>query len=195
MRGTSWALVLWLCGCAGGAPAGRTPEPPAAGSASYAPFEAGSVLAYETHDDGSGERGLVVLRVSRPRPSLVELDDGGSVQRLYVEGADLRHATGGYLLKGPLQRGASFRGRFGRVTVTRVDVAVKVPAGSFTGCLETMEETPARDKRARTVFCPGVGMVTLEVEGDGGAGGGRVRFVLKSYGPAVDLDAPPPDPK
>jgi hypothetical protein len=147
------------------------------------------VLAYETEDETTGGRGLVVLRVRRPRPGLVELDDGGSVQRLYVEGSDLRHATGGYLLRGPLQQGATFRGRFGQVMITRTNVTVKVPAGSFTGCLETEEATPAKDKRATTVFCPDVGMVTLVVEGNTGLDVTTVRFVLRSFGPAVDLGA------
>ena len=191
MRTSSWAIALCLAGCAGAPPPAASPRPARTPSTEYAPFEDGTVLAYETQDESTGERGLVVLRVRRPRPGLVELDDGGNVQRLYVEGRDLRHATGGYLLKRPLQKGATFRGSFGEVTITDTDVALRVPAGSFVECLETVEQTPRRDKRARTVFCPGVGMVLLEVEGGEGADVARIRFELRSYGPAVDLGATP----
>jgi len=189
MRRIDWAACLLVVGCGSTLPPLPAPKPAPAKSGSLAPFEDGTVLAYETGSRATGGRGLVMLRVHRPRPGLIELDDGHAVQRLYVEGNDLRHGEGGYLLKGPFTQGTVFPGRFGQVTVTGTDVVARVPAGSFVGCLETTEQSPTGDKRARTVFCPDVGMVSLEVEGATGHGHGAVRYVLKSYGPAVDFAA------
>ncbi len=155
----------------------------------YAPLEAGTVLAYRTSSEGSGERGLIVWRVRRPREGLIELDDGGHVERLEVEPNALRHATGGYWLKAPLRQGACWPGRGGEVCVKSLERSVEVPAGTFTDCLETEElrGNEATGMRTLTVFCPHVGMVLLEVEGWAVGTVALERAELESYGPAVDI--------
>jgi hypothetical protein len=74
------------------------------------------------------------------------------------------------LLKRPLQLGAEFRGEFGRVRITRVDVTVKVPAGRFTDCLETVEERSEGplSQSSTKLFCPEVGIVSLHTEAESG---------------------------
>ncbi len=181
--------------CSGGGP------PPAAPAATpnpgdvtpFAPLADGTVLSYETESDRTG-RGLIVLQVRRPRPDLVELDDGGHVERLTVDDAGLRYATGGYWLKAPLRVGACWDGRAGQVCITSVSEAVQVPAGDFTGCVATLEllESGPDGSRTRTVFCPGVGMALLEVEGWAGEAPMRERAVLRYAGPRIDLNHPAP---
>jgi hypothetical protein len=192
-RLTPCAVLVLAVGCgssqatkSAARPSGHTPAGPVD---RYLPFRAGTVLAYESADENTGQRGVVMLRVSRPRPDRVELNDGGQVQRLDVDSTGVSHAAGGFLLKTPLTAGATFPGRFGKVTITKTDVSVQVPAGSFTGCLETEEAAPGGQGKATTVFCPDVGIVSLDVESLTDGEYGRVRLVLRSYGAAVDIEA------
>ncbi len=190
---TPYVALVLAAGC--GSPqapktaADRSDTVPAGPVDRFLPFRAGTVLAYESEDENTGQRGVVMLRVSRPRPDRVELNDGAQVQRLDVDATGISHATGGFLLKAPLVSGATFPGRFGEVTITRTDVSVQVPAGRFTGCLETEEAAPGGQGKATTVFCPDVGIVSLDVETVADGEYGRVRLVLRSHGAAVDIDA------
>jgi len=187
-------LALALAVGCGGSQATQTAADPSDAVAvgpvdRFLPFRAGTVLAYESEDENTGQRGVVMLRVSRPRPDRVELNDGGQVQRLDVDPNGISHATGGYLLKTPLATGATFPGRFGTVTITKTEVSVQVPAGKFAGCLETEEAAPGGQGKATTVFCPDVGIVSLDVESVADGEYGRIRLVLRSHGAAVDVDA------
>ena len=99
-------------------------------------------------------------------------------------------ATGAYVLKAPFSLGAQWSGEHGSdIRITSVDRAIQVPAGSFVGCLETVETLAER--RTTTIYCPEVGIVSLEVEAPR-QGGGRAleRAVLRSFGAPVDLAAP-----
>lgn len=175
------------------APAAPTATPNPGEVTPFAPFVDGTVLSYDTESDRTG-RGIIVLQVRRPHPDLVELDDGGHVERLYVDDAGLRYATGGYWLKAPLQVGACWAGRAGQVCITSVSETVQVPAGDFTGCVATLEqlESGPDGSRTRTVFCPGVGMALLEVEGWAGEAPVRERAVLRYAGPRIDLSVSSP---
>ena len=191
-RAWTCTALLLMASCGGPTPAqtpsGSSEAAPVGPVDRFLPFRAGTVLAYESEDENTGQRGVVMLRVARPRPDRVELDDGGQVQRLDVGPTGVSHATGGFLLKTPLVTGATFTGRFGEVKITKTDVAVRVPAGSFTGCLETVEAAPGGQGQARTVFCPDVGIVSLEVESAAEGDYGSVRLLLRSYGAAVDIE-------
>jgi hypothetical protein len=100
----------------------------------------------------------------------------------------VRLETGGHWLKEPLRRGACWRGRTGETCVTAVELRVSVPAGRFEGCVRTVERG-AGAARVTTVFCPGVGMVSLEVVGEIEGQPARELALLKSYGPRVDVNA------
>lgn len=155
----------------------------------FLPFEPDTVSAFETSSENSGEKGVFMMQISRPRADAVELDIGGKVQRLTIvpEGAQL--ATGGWLLKAPLQEGAVFKGQFGEVRISSTNRSIQVPAGNFDGCIETVEESQVAQRRVTTVFCRKVGIVLLEAEGKLGDDYGRERAVLKSHGPKVDINS------
>ena len=201
VRRRSRSLSLWLLGL--GAACAAAPEKPADTGPKlgptvgvverFLPLPDDSVMAYDTVDEETSERGLVVLRIERPRPGRVELRDGGRVQRLAVMPDGVSHITGGYLLKAPIARGASFPGRFGQVTISRTDLKVSVPAGQFSGCVETIEEDSNGSKRATTVYCPDVGMVSLMAEGASEGELLSIRFELRSYGPALNIAELPPE--
>jgi hypothetical protein len=151
----------------------------------YLPLVDGTVYTYETSSEETGEQGVLMLHVVRPRPERAELVVAGRPQLLELGPDGARYATGGYLLRQPLFVGAQYQGSFGTVRVTSTDQRLTTPAGSFEHCIETIEEN--RAKRARTVFCRDVGMVLLEVEGLGSETLGLERAVLRSHGPRVDL--------
>jgi hypothetical protein len=46
-----------------------------------------------------------------------------------------------------------------RSTVIATDVSIDVPAGSFSGCIETEDTNPLDGSTERKVYCPGVGIV------------------------------------
>jgi hypothetical protein len=181
--------------CAG---RGRTAPPAAAANpmdvARFLPLAEGTVLSYDTRSERTGT-GIIVLQVRRPRPGVVELDDGGRVERLYVERDGLRYGTGEYWLKAPLQEGGCWAGRLGEVCIESVDATARVPAGDFTGCVTTVERVGSAADGAwrRTVFCPGVGMVLLEAEGWSNDARVQERAELRYAGPRIDLPKPPVD--
>jgi hypothetical protein len=155
----------------------------------YLPLVHDTVFAYETSSEATGETGVLMMSIARPRPDLAEVKIGSRVQRLDLSKEGIRHATGGYLLKAPLAVGSRYKGQFGEVRITTLDRAVEVPAGKFKGCLETVEETqvPAA-KRATTVFCPDVGIVILVAEGTSDGEYTVERAQLRSHGPRIDIN-------
>jgi hypothetical protein len=190
-------VVCWLaCGC-GASPAAQNnsklgPTKPAITDIErYMPLKADTVYAFETSIENSGEKGVLMMHVERPRANQAVLTVGGKAQRLEIAPQGIRLANGGWLLKAPLQVAAHFRGQFGEVVVRSTDATVDVPAGRFTGCVETIEESPAVKKRVTTVFCPDIGIVSLDAEGSIGDEFGRERALLRSYGPRVDINELP----
>lgn len=190
------ASLAWACG---GGPVARNdsklgPTKPAITDVErYMPLKADTVYAFETLIENSGEKGVLMMHVERPRPNQAVLTVGGKAQRLDLEKQGIRLANGGWLLKAPLAVAAHFKGQFGEVVVRSIDASVEVPAGRFSGCVETIEESPAVKKRVVTVFCPDIGIVSLEAEGSVGDDYGHERAVLRSYGPRVDINALPPE--
>jgi hypothetical protein len=151
------------------------------------PLTDDTVLSYETMSD-TGETGIMVFNVRRPRPDMAELDVAGRIQRLDVQDTSVAVKAGGYLLRAPIAQGASFQGSFGVVTITELGKSATLPAGKFERCVVTVEETRTPFKRATSTYCPGVGLVELIVEGDVGGDIGRVESRLKTYGKRVVLE-------
>jgi hypothetical protein len=196
IRAAALALAVLVAGCA--EQASPPPKPARAlpahtGIERYFPLDHDTVFSYETYAENTGQRGVLVLRVRRPRADLAELDVAGRIQRIYVDKKGLALATGGHLLRAPLELGAAWVGDFGKVEITAVDRAVRVPAGSFKGCIETVERIQSGEikKRTLTVFCPDVGIALRETEGQSGSEIALERLELKSYGPAFSYDPVP----
>jgi len=182
---TLGALSLALaCGSPQPAPETKPKAATKVGVTRYLPLEDATVFSYETRVDPDGERGLLVLEVRRRRPELAELVVAGRAQRLNVSEGAIELVTGGALLREPLTEGATWRGDFGRVRVTSVARTVTVPAGTFQGCLETVEEMTSAEgtKRTITAFCPDVGITLRETEVEQDAQHATERLALKSFG-------------
>jgi hypothetical protein len=173
----------------GSPPAATAPRPaPVSDVSRYLPLEHDTVFAYDTVAEQNGETGILIMHVSRPRRDMAEVKIGGRAQRLDITDNGISHATGGHLLKVPLAVGARYKGQFGEVSVTSLNKAIEVPAGKFSGCIETVEQaqTPVQ-KKVTTVFCPDVGMVQLIAEGMVDGDYLTERANLRSYGPRIDL--------
>lgn len=188
--------AAFVLGCASDPPPRAAPKQSAAPTSSvlrYMPLKDDTVYAYRTEAENTGEKGVLMLHVTRAAAGLVELDVGGKVQRLEILKTGIRDLDGGFLLKAPIVLGATWPGTGGQVRVAAVDKEMKVPAGTFVGCIETIEErtVPNGHKRVTTDFCPHVGIVRLEVEAQLGVQHAVESAVLRSFGKRIDLGATP----
>jgi len=199
MQSTFLAIAIGLAeaACGGAKPPAEDPvirigdETKTSEAVTFMPLEHDTVFSYDTQTD-AGEKGILVLQVSRPRGERVDLKVGSHVERLQIDSLGIAYVQGGYLLKSPLTAGATWRSKAGTVRVDAVDQAVTVPAGTFKGCLRTVEESrdPTASKVVRSVYCPHVGLVSLDVEGTSDSGYEHQVVSLRSFGPRVDLGSP-----
>ena len=188
-RSAAW-FVLGLLGPACASSQSTPVQAPKAAVVSelgrYLPLENNTVFSYESYIEDTNERGLVVFEIARPRPELAELSIAGQVRRrYYFEPGGVRSGQGGYLLKSPLSLNSEWTGDDGKVRVTSVAQSVDVPAGKFSGCIQTVEQAQlaSATRTTTTVFCPGVGITTLQIEGEQNGTSVLQRLRLKSFGP------------
>lgn len=186
------SLSLWIAAMSAACASGPAAQPNSAPAASpdeltrYLPLENDTVFSYATYIEETNERGLAVFEIKRPRPELAELSIAGKVRkRYYFEPGGVRSSQGGYLLKLPLEQNAEWRGDDGNVKVTNVNLSVDVPAGKFSGCIQTVEDAQlgAARRRTTTVFCPGVGITVLEINAEQEGMSVLQRLSLKAFGP------------
>lgn len=153
----------------------------------FLPFENQTVLSFVTRDDLGGSS-YFVMEIERPSEARGEIWIAGRRTRFQISPRRIERAEGGIWLAEPLEVGRSFPGPFGQTTIESVSERVTVPAGTFEGCVVTLERSEA--KTAESTYCPGVGLVRLVVEGASDADVTRVQSELTSYGPRVDLRSP-----
>ena len=188
VRGIGLCFVLLLALPSCGAPPAKSADGALAGSASEAerwlPLKNDTVFSYVTTDE-VGATGIYVMEISRPRPALAELKVAGKIFRRYIGKDGVQAAGGGHVLRVPLSTDAKWQGEFGQVSVKSMSRTIKVPAGDFGDCIETLESvtTPDYTKSATSVFCPGVGMVYYKVEGEQDGVTLSQKLELKSFGP------------
>jgi len=175
------------CGDGKGVEATTTPMKVASSGSSvesYFPLEEGRIYNYVTSENG--ETGMLVAKVHRTDASHGELRLSNATKRFVYSPAGVAYDNGLFILKAPLDVGATWPGEHGGTTrVASVDASPKVAAGSYGSCVQTVEEggRPPGSKFV-TTYCPGVGMVLLEVH----AAGGEAKAELKSYGAPVKID-------
>jgi len=180
-------LAALAVGC-GGEPPARSPDGSVGGPVTDVqrlyPLEHNTVFSYATTSE-TGETGIYIIEVGRPRKTMAELKVAGNVFRRYVSKDGVQAPGGGYVLRSPLSKDAEWRGEFGEVSIKSMSRSVKVPAGEYRNCLETYEtaDTPAYTKSATAIFCPGIGMVYYSVEGEQGGVKVSQKLELKSFGP------------
>jgi len=173
----------------GGATTWTEPSSGARGASSgsdverFFPLVDGHVYHYTKVDDTS-EGGLLVARVFRADPKHGELRFPAGVKRFeYRADGVVLVPAGTYVLKAPLDVGATWKGEHGGTTkIVAGDAAIDVPAGHFSGCVQTLEEVRGdRHVRYLMTFCPNTGVVVLEAA----SGSSFERAELRSYGAPV----------
>lgn len=150
----------------------------------YFPLEEGRIYHYVTSE--AGEPGMLVAKVHRTDAAHGELRLSNATKRFVFSPDGVAYESGAFILKGPIVIGTSWPGEHGGTTrITNVHATPKVAAGTYASCVETIEEGGhPPGSRYVTTFCPGVGMVALEVQATGGA----AKAELKSYGPPVTIE-------
>lgn len=182
-------LVSMLAACAHD-PANSTAATPTVTSGTalerYFPLQNNKVYAYDTEENG--ERGWLTLRTRRVNAREGELIAASRKAKHYRYGAEQIDGDNyAVVLKTPLDVGTTWTSEgVHRITVSRINLDIKVPAGTYAGCIETTQVTPSSmtpEARTLTVFCPDVGITKLEVQ-DGH--GGYARVQLKSYAAPIE---------
>lgn len=150
----------------------------------YMPLVDGTVFSYETIATPKNERGMFTIQVRRTGGNRVTLQLGGKTEFVRTGRDGIAFETGGYLLKAPVYKGSSFQGASGTVVVKDAGVSVNVPEGRFANCVRTVEGGGEQVREVVTVYCPHVGIVSLDTEDFRGV---RQAARLKSHGPRVDV--------
>jgi hypothetical protein len=187
------ATIALTAGCASHPPV-VTVAPVPAGNPEleverYLPLQDGTVFSYDTHSEANNASGVLIVQISRPRQGRVDLRMGSRTERLQLDAYGVAYVEGGYLLRPPFATGSNWKGRSGTVRVANADESIAVPAGKFDGCLRTVEESQETglSRTVTSVYCPHVGLVSVDVEGETGEQHDRETAVLRSFGPRVDI--------
>lgn len=152
----------------------------------FFPLTDGTIYTYQTETDRGPD--MFMVRVRRVGSDSALLLTGSNVRSLTIKPDSIHRAGGGFVLQAPLSKGTSWQGDRGTVRVVDDNHQVTVPAGSFKGCVLTVEEIGG-DARGRitTSFCPEVGIVRMVVEEWHGADQASQTIELRSFGPPTDL--------
>ena len=129
---------------------------------------------------------MLVAKVHRVDATHGELRLSNATKRFVYTPEGVAYDGGAFILKAPLEVGASWPGEHGGVTrIVSTSASPNVPAGAYGSCVQTVEDggRPLGSKYT-TTYCPGVGMVLLDVV----ASGGEARAALKSYGAPAKIE-------
>lgn len=178
----SVVLVSLAASCSG---TSEVKAPAASGTATsgsaaerFFPLVEGKLYHYVTRENG--ETGMLVARVHRTDATHGELRLSNATKRFVYGPSGVSYDGGATILKAPVEPGTTWPGEHGGTTkIAATEANVTVAAGTYSGCVQTVEEG-GRIPGARyaTTYCPGVGMVLLEVS----AVGAEARAELKKYG-------------
>jgi hypothetical protein len=160
-RWLATTVWLWLsAGCATApAPAGETVEIDP--HAMY-PLEEGNAWSYDI-DTGQAATTLAITRVEKRSGSEAHVRTGRKLVFYELVPEGIRLARGGaWLLRTPFELGAKWDAPGGRAArIVAVDRLAQTHAGTFDGCIEVLETGGELDLEVRTVYCPGVGPVSV----------------------------------
>jgi len=129
----------------------------------FFPLRAGNAWSYDV-DTGAPSTTLGVTRVEAFDGRFAEVRTGRVTVRYEVLPEGLRVPPDDvWLLRAPLQEGASWPARGGRTArLVSTDTRIETRAGKFEGCIEVLETGGKLELEIRIVYCPGVGPVALD---------------------------------
>jgi len=154
------ALHCLSAACAG--QNSNAPPPRGVNPSDLYPLHAGNAWSYDV-DTGAASTTLAVTRVESVDGRLAEVRTGSVVLRYEMLEEGIRVPPGdAWIIRAPVQEGASWPGRGGRTaTVVSIGASQRTGVGTFEGCVEVMETGGTLELEVRTVYCPGVGPVSV----------------------------------
>jgi len=139
-----------------------TPVPSLDDPRDFYPMQVGNAWSYDV-DTGEGTTTLAVTRVESFDGRVAALRTAKAIVRYEAMPDGIRLATGdAWLLRAPLEVGTTWSapgGREAELLSRRASVAT--PAGTFQSCIEVREVGGKLDLEVRTVYCSGVGPVSV----------------------------------
>lgn len=199
MKRLTSMLVAIALGCGG---TQREAKPPRAmkyaGVLAYYPFENGMQWSFMIYGP-PGAPGLLKLDkviAFDGKTAVVQSGDSSLTYRVAQE-AIYREPAHVALLKWPIRLGDKWLGAKGStVEITKIDAKITVEAGTFEGCVETTERVGGDAAGIlRTMFCPDVGPVMVEIHELNAPPGEMAAHLvgrLRAYGQPVTLAPAPP---
>jgi hypothetical protein len=126
------------------------------------PLQSGNAWSYDV-DTGEASTTLAITRVEAFDGRIAEVHTGHAIVRYEVLAEGIRVPPGDvWLVRAPLVEGAIWPGRGGRTArLISISARVETGAGSFDRCVEVLETGGKRELEVRTVYCPGVGPVSV----------------------------------
>ena len=157
------AAVAALCLVA--ACAGKSPAPPSRtvlDPSDFYPLRAGNAWSYDV-DTGEASTTLAVTRVEAFDGRIAEVRTGQAIVRYEVLAEGIRVPPGDvWVIRAPLVEGVTWPGRGGRIArIVSIDTTEETSAGTFDRCVEVLETGGKLELEVRTVYCPGVGPVSV----------------------------------
>jgi hypothetical protein len=162
---TSGVRAVAAAFCLASACAGQGPPPSdqvALQPSELYPLKTGNAWSYDV-DTGEASTTLAITRVEAFDGRIAEVRTGHAVVRYEVLAEGIRvPPRDAWLVRVPLVEGATWPGRGGRTArLIATDTNIETPAGAFERCVEVLETGGKLELEVRTVYCPGVGPVSL----------------------------------
>ena len=152
-----------IAGVACGAASTVTKSAPSDDPREFYPLHAGNAWSYDV-DTGDSVTTLAITRVEAFDGRIAEVHTGRSVLFYEVSAEGIREPdANAWILRAPLREGASWPGRGGRsARVVAVESSARTAAGDFDDCVEVLETGGKLELEVRTLYCRGVGPVSVE---------------------------------
>lgn len=127
------------------------------------PLREGNAWSYDV-DTGEAKTTLAIVRVEAFDGHVAFVRNAESLLQYEVLAEGIRMAsTDAWLIHAPLRAGATWSAPRGRTaTVSSMDLRVVTAAGTFDACVEVVEVGGELELEVRTVYCPGVGPVSVK---------------------------------
>src|SRR6185436_12746222 len=160
------SAALAMAGCATTPAGAASGGPPPEEAAAYYPFSAGWKWAYNVEREGQTMLATTAVTERSGDTAIVQSGDQRLSYALGPEGISRREGlrTSDFLLRSPIRAGATWPIEGGQAKVAEVGKAVTVPGGTFPNCATVEESRTNPERVTRTVYCAGVGPVSIEVQ-------------------------------
>jgi hypothetical protein len=160
----AFPIAIFLVGlvnaCAG--KSAPTTTPAVLGPLDFYPLATGNAWSFDV-DTGEPSTTLAITRVESFDGTTAEVRTADSIVRYEVLPDGIRVLPADvWLIRTPLRPGATWPAPGGRIAeLVSTDAVAETPAGSFDRCIEVRELGGELALEVHTVYCPGVGPVSV----------------------------------